>query len=76
MSEMIKLGLRGRTEVESALRVVVDELLALLVELAAAYHEAGEADRAESLESRFRNPFLCRDDRRLNFIFEDLAHSA
>ena len=31
MSEMIKLGLRGRTEVESALRVVVDELLALLV---------------------------------------------
>ena len=51
MSEMIKLGLRGRTEVESALRVVVDELLALLVELASAYHETAEPDLAESLES-------------------------
>ena len=54
MSEMIKLGLSGRAEVESALRVVVDELLVLLVELAAAYHEAGEADLAESLESHRR----------------------
>jgi diguanylate cyclase (GGDEF)-like protein len=50
MAEMIRLGLRGGAQVESALRIVVDELLSLLVDLASAYHEAGDPALAESLE--------------------------
>ena len=54
MADMIKLGLRSGSAAESALGFVVDELLALLVDLASAYHEAGEPDLAESLEGHRR----------------------
>ena len=51
---MIKLGLRGGAAIESPLRAVVDELLAMLVEVIAAYHEAGDLELVENLESRRR----------------------
>jgi diguanylate cyclase len=51
---MIKLGLRGGAATESPLRTVVDELLELLVDLISAYHEAGDLEIVEGLETRRR----------------------
>ena len=50
VANMIKLGLRGGAAADSALRIVVDELLSLLVELISAYHEAGDLELVETLE--------------------------
>ena len=76
MADMIKLGLRGSAEVESALRVAVDELLSLLVDLAAAYHEAGEPDLAESLDSHRRQLADATDDETLVAIAESCLETA
>jgi diguanylate cyclase (GGDEF)-like protein len=73
---MIQLGLRGATGGESALALVVDELLALLVELASAYHEAGEHDLAESLESHRRQLADATDDDTLAAVAESCLEAA
>jgi diguanylate cyclase (GGDEF)-like protein len=59
---MIKLGLRGGAAADSALRVVVDELLVLLVELISAYNEAGDIELVEALESHRRELASAEDD--------------
>jgi diguanylate cyclase (GGDEF)-like protein len=73
---MIKLGLRGGAAVESALRTVVDELLTLLVDLASAYHQAGDHDLAESLESHRRQLADASDDETLTIIAESCIEAA
>jgi diguanylate cyclase len=73
---MIKLGLRGVAAGESALALLVDELLALLVELASAYHEAGEPDVAESLESHRRQLADATDDDALAAVAESCLEAA
>jgi len=49
---MIRLGLRGGSGTDTALRSVVDELLSMLVELISAYHEAGDLELVALLEGQ------------------------
>jgi diguanylate cyclase (GGDEF)-like protein len=73
---MIKLGLRGGAAVESALRTVVDQLLTLLVDLASAYHQAGDHDLAESLESHRCQLGEASDDETLTIVAESCIEAA
>jgi diguanylate cyclase (GGDEF)-like protein len=73
---MIKLGLRDVTGGESALGLFVDELLALLVDLASSYNEAGEPDLAESLESHRRQLAEVTDDDTLVEVAEGCLEAA
>ena len=67
---MIRLGLRARGEADSAFRTVVDELLSLLVQLIAAYREAGDLELVDSLEARRRELAEAADDRQLEALIE------
>jgi diguanylate cyclase (GGDEF)-like protein len=76
MGEIIRLGLRGGSQVESALRAVVDELLSLLVDLASAYREAGEPDLAERLEVHRRQLAEATDRETLTATAESCLETA
>jgi len=73
---MIKLGLRGGAGIDSPLRTVVDELLAMLVEVIAAYHEAGDLGLVENLESRRRELAEAADDETLAMVAESSLEAA
>jgi diguanylate cyclase (GGDEF)-like protein len=73
---MIKLGLRGGAAADSALRTVVDELLSLLVELISAYHEAGDLELVETLESHRRELADAADDDTLAVLAESCLEAA
>ena len=59
---MIKLGLRGHAAADPALRTIVDELVLHLVELMAAYYEAGDLALVEQLDSQRRQLAEATDD--------------
>jgi|KBSSwiStaDraftv2_1062776.scaffolds.fasta_scaffold312449_2 diguanylate cyclase (GGDEF)-like protein len=73
---MIKLGLRSGAANESPLRAVVDELLALLVDVISAYHEAGDLEIVEGLESRRRELAEAADDETLAMLAESCLEAA
>jgi diguanylate cyclase (GGDEF)-like protein len=73
---MIKLGLRSGAVADSALRTVVDELLALLVELISAYHEAGDLELVETLEAHRRELSEAGDEETLAVLAESCLDAA
>jgi diguanylate cyclase (GGDEF)-like protein len=73
---MIKLGLRSGTVADSALRTVVDALLSLLVELISAYHEAGDLELVEILESHRRELAEATDEEVLSALAESCLEAA
>jgi diguanylate cyclase (GGDEF)-like protein len=73
---MIKLGLRSGAAIESPLRAVVDELLALLVHVIAAYRDAGDVELVEGLESRRRELAEAADGETLSMLAESCLASA
>ena len=73
---MIKLGLRSGAAIDSPLRAVVDELLALLVEVISAYRESGDLELIEGLESRRRELAEASDDETLATLAESCLESA
>jgi diguanylate cyclase (GGDEF)-like protein len=72
---MIELGLRTGVA-DSALRTVVDELLSLLVELMSAYHDAGDIELMDALESRRRDLAEAADDDALAALAESCLEAA
>jgi diguanylate cyclase (GGDEF)-like protein len=72
---MIKLGLRAGVA-DSTLRTVVDELLSLLVELMSAYHDAGDLELMEALESRRRDLADAAADGELAALAESCLEAA
>jgi diguanylate cyclase (GGDEF)-like protein len=73
---MIKLGLRSGAAIDAPLRAVVDELLALLVEVISAYRESGDLELIEGLESRRRELAEASDDETLARLAESCLESA
>lgn len=73
---MIKLGLRSGATIDSPLRAVVDELLALLVDVISAYREAGDLELVEGLEARRRELAEAADDETLAMLAESCLESA
>jgi diguanylate cyclase (GGDEF)-like protein len=73
---MIKLGLRGGSATESSLRSVVDELLALLVDLIAAYQDSGDLELMAVLEDQRRQLAEATDEEALASLAESCLEAA